>query len=217
MTSRGPSELVAQLQRGCLSPETLALKVGARVMFTKNDAAYRFVNGTLGSIIGFSRENGYPMVKTNASRTVAAEPMEWSIEDGGSILARITQVPLRLAWAMTVHKSQGMSLDAAHMDLSQVFEYGQGYVALSRVRTLAGLTLAGINERALQVHPDIRAKDVEFREASCATGEAQAEISSTALAERQAEFIRACGGKVSKSRSFDKRTSIVHVSNGARG
>src|SRR3989338_5052560 len=68
MTSRGPSELVAQIMRGCLSPETLALKVGARVMFTKNDAAYRFVNGTLGSIIGFSREDGYPMVKTNAGR-----------------------------------------------------------------------------------------------------------------------------------------------------
>ena len=62
-------------------------------------------------------------------------------------------MPLRLAWAITVHKSQGMSLDAAVIDLSRAFEYGQGYVALSRVRELVGLHLLGLNERALRVHP----------------------------------------------------------------
>jgi ATP-dependent DNA helicase PIF1 len=89
---------------------------------------------------------------------MVVEPAEWRIDDGGKTLARINQLPLRLAWAMTVHKSQGMSLDAAHMDLSQAFEYGQGYVALSRVRTLEGLSLAGLNQRALEVHPEIMEK-----------------------------------------------------------
>src|SRR6185437_13037883 len=90
----------------------------------------------------------------------------WKIEEGGKELASITQVPLRLAWAMTVHKSQGMSLDAAVIDLSRAFEYGQGYVALSRLRTLAGLHLLGLNERALRVHPLAVEKDEQFRAAS---------------------------------------------------
>jgi hypothetical protein len=73
---------------------------------------------------------------------------------------------LRLAWAITVHKSQGMSLDAAVIDLLRAFEYGQGYVALSRLRSLSGLYLLGLNERALRVHPEAVARDAEFRAAS---------------------------------------------------
>ena len=169
MEGRGPKDLVAQLVRGCLSPESLMVKIGARVMCTKNDPTNRFVNGTIGAVVGFHKESGLPTVKTLGGRMFVAEPQEWKIDDGVSTVARISQVPLRLAWALTVHKSQGMSLDAAHMDLSRVFEYGQGYVALSRVRTLAGITLAGMNERALQIHPAVYAKDGEFRALSAAT------------------------------------------------
>ena len=196
MESRGPEKLVLALKRGCLSPETLSLKVGARVMFTKNDiATHRYVNGTLGIVTGFT-DSGFPIVKTNARRTLYAEPDEWRIEDGGRVLARIIQVPLRLAWAMTVHKSQGMSLDAAHMDLSQAFEYGQGYVALSRVRTLAGLSLAGLNQRALEVHPEVRAKDEEFRAQSQKSRETFTAMPNQELATMHSNFIRACGGKL---------------------
>jgi hypothetical protein len=79
-------------------------------------------------------------------------------------VASVTQVPLRLAWAITVHKSQGMSLDAASIDLSRAFEFGQGYVALSRVKSLEGLNiLTGLNEKALQMHPTIVKADAEFR------------------------------------------------------
>ena len=198
MESHGAEKLVLALKRGCLSPEILALKVGARVMFTKNDVTrHRYTNGTLGIVAGFAKENGYPVVKTNSGKTIFAETDEWHIEDGGRVLARISQVPLRLAWAMTVHKSQGMSLDAAHMDLSQTFEYGQGYVALSRVRTLAGLSLAGLNQRALEVHPEIRAKDAEFRAESNKARAVFSKIPGRELQTMHTNFIRACGGKAS--------------------
>lgn len=195
MTSHGKDTLVATLKRGCLSPEILSLKIGARVMFTKNDVERKFVNGTLGVIAGFSKENGYPIVKTNSGRTFAVEPMEWHIEDGGRVLARIAQIPLRLAWAITVHKSQGMSLDGAYMDLSQAFEYGQGYVALSRVRTLAGLSLLGLNERALEVHPEVAKRDRDFKLRSASARkvfEAMAKKEHDVLAHN---FVAACGGK----------------------
>lgn len=196
MEGRGPEKLVAALKRGCLSPEILSLKVGARVMFTKNDVAkHRYVNGTLGTVTDFAKNDDYcPVVKTNSGRSIVVEPVEWHIEDRGRVLARISQVPLRLAWAMTVHKSQGLSLDAAHMDLSQTFEYGQGYVALSRVRTLAGLSLAGLNDQAVRVHPEISQKDGEFRSLSAAAREKFGAIATERLAAMHANFVRACGG-----------------------
>ncbi len=207
MLKKGTAAIVDQLTRGCLSPEALALKTGCRVMFTKNDPSLRYVNGTLGTVVGFSKETGYPVVKTHTNRLVTAEPAEWSVEDGGGVVGRITQIPLRLAWAMTVHKSQGMSLDAAHMDLSRVFEYGQGYVALSRVRTLRGLSLGGINERALCIHPHITKKDAEFRAASTSACKNLSARTPHEIEKRQNDFIEACGGKeVTQTQSHSVRT-----------
>jgi hypothetical protein len=94
---------------------------------------------------------------------------------------------------MTVHKSQGMSLDAAVIDLSRAFEYGQGYVALSRLRGLSGLHLLGLNERALLVHPLAVEKDAEFRAASAAAPRLEA----AAIAEKQQAFVAAGAGKPS--------------------
>ena len=166
MTSMGDKLLADGLKRGCLSPERLDLKIGASVMFTKNDPEGRFVNGTLGVVTEFAREDGFPVVVTKGGSTVVARPAEWKVAEDEAFKAGIEQVPLRLAWAITVHKSQGMSLDAAVMDLSNAFEYGQGYVALSRVRSLGGLHLLGWNERALRVHPEALAKDGDFRRSS---------------------------------------------------
>lgn len=196
MISSGSDTLVAGLKRGCLSPETLILKEGARVMFTKNDGyMHKFVNGTLGIVVKVKGQDGYPVIKTTEGKLVTVEPMEWSVSDGGRVLARINQIPLRLAWAMTVHKSQGMSLDSAHMDLSNAFEYGQGYVALSRVRTLKGLTLAGFNARAVAVHPEILAKDEDFRTQSSLSRDGFSGLPASELATMHANFIKACGGK----------------------
>jgi hypothetical protein len=190
MAAKGPDPFVQALKRGCLSPEALELKTGAVVMFTKNDAAGRYVNGTLGVIEGFDPDEGHPIVRTRRGPRIVAEPAKWKIDEAGRERASITQVPLRLAWAMTVHKSQGMSLDAAVIDLSRAFEYGQGYVALSRLRSLAGLHLLGLNERALRVHPLAVEKDAEFRAASEAA-RVGLKADGSILAQRQQAFIAA--------------------------
>jgi len=192
MLSKGAPHLVEALKRGCLSPQTLTLKVGARVMFTKNSMEGAFANGTLGEVVGFGVSG--PLVRTNAGRTLEVEPAEWSITDGGKVLARINQIPLRLAWAITVHKSQGMTLDAAAVDLSSAFEYGQGYVALSRVRTLSSLHLLGYNERALHVHPDILTHDRDFKWSSASARKRFEAMDEDEHATFAGAFVSAIGG-----------------------
>ena len=194
MTTSGRDTLVEGLKRGCLSPEVLELKEGVRVMFTKNSPQGKFVNGTLGTVVSFEQGSGLPVVETRRGKTVVAEPMEWQVEEQGKVRASITQVPLRLAYAMTVHKSQGMSMDEAVIDLSRAFEYGQGYVALSRVRRLEGVHLLGVNQRALEVHPQILEQDHAFREAAEAAREAFAAMPATELEDMQKQFVKALGG-----------------------
>ena len=213
MRERGAKQLVEQLKKSCLSPERLKLKIGAKVMFTKNNIEQGFVNGTTGTVVGFRKSDGLAIVKTRGGKTIAAEPLEWVVEAEGKALARIIQIPLRLAWAITVHKSQGMSLDAAVVDLSQAFEYGQGYVALSRVRTLKGLHILGWNERALEVHPGIRTQDAEFRAHSEAARIALLNTERKELERMHADFIRACGGAAP---SADSSTAKEMLASGAR-
>lgn len=199
MQTQGKSALVAAMIKSCLSPEILQLKIGASVMFTKNSSKGDFVNGTLGIVESFDDETFYPVIKTNNNKRILAQPMDWAVEENGKRRARITQLPLRLAWAITVHKSQGMSLDAAVMDLSAVFEFGQGYVALSRVRRLSGLHLLGWNEMTFLVHPEILKQDAKFRLAA-EIAEADLEnLSETALIAKQADFIFKCGGTITAS------------------
>ena len=195
MSSKGLGALAAALKKGCLSPETLYLKVGAAVMFTKNNLKEGFVNGTLGTVEKFNKYSGYPLVKMRSGKRIEVEPMDWAVEENGKIRARITQLPLRLAWAITVHKSQGVSLDEAVMDLSAVFEFGQGYVALSRVRRLSGLYLLGWNELAFRVHPEVLAKDAAFRTASSNAETAFSKIFPAELKKMHERFILSCGGK----------------------
>jgi ATP-dependent DNA helicase PIF1 len=196
MRAKGPERYVLQLKKSCLSPEELVLKTGARVMFTKNQPECGFVNGTLGEVAGFDDEDGAPVVKTTDGRRIFANPAEWAMTDGSRTLAKIMQFPLRLAWAITVHKSQGMTLDAAVVDLSRAFEYGQGYVALSRVRSSQGLCLLGWNERALLVHPDILAVDDRFKRQSADARSETERRASGEQEEREKAFITACGGSV---------------------
>src|SRR3989338_1681870 len=160
MISRGKDWMVGQLKRSCLAPETLNLKVGARVMFVKNNYEAGYSNGTLGTIVSFEAND--PVVRIASGEKITAKPASWTIDEDDKVKAEISQVPLRLAWAITVHKSQGMSLDAAEIDLTKAFEKGMGYVALSRVRTLEGLMLNGFNEKSLMVHEDVEVIDKDF-------------------------------------------------------
>ncbi len=171
MITKGKKPLVETLKKSCLAPEKLRLKKGARVMCVKNNFEEGYVNGTLGVVVscGWGID---PVIRTAATpdypdgREVTIKLADWTIEDDGRVIAQISQYPLRLAWAITVHKSQGMSLDAVEVDLSKSFEPGMGYVALSRVRTLAGLSILGMNQHALKVHPDVLEHDARLRELS---------------------------------------------------
>lgn len=164
MKERGSKSLLTLLKKSCLAPETLKLKEGAKVMFIKNNFDEGYVNGTLGTVEDCSYE--HIRVKTLTGKNINVERQTWIIEEDGHIKAEINQYPLRLAWAITVHKSQGMSLDSALVDLSHSFERGMGYVALSRVRSLSGLFLKGLNEMALRVNEEVLDFDKKFREKS---------------------------------------------------
>ncbi|MCK4918721.1 MAG: helix-turn-helix domain-containing protein [Candidatus Pacebacteria bacterium] len=164
MKDTGTKRLVDGLKKSCLAQEELRLKKGAVVMFIKNNFEKGYVNGTLGTIIDFN--NGQPVVETYSGKEILVEDEFWHIEEEGKQKAKIIQIPLRLAWAITIHKSQGMSLDLAEIDLSKSFVAGMGYVALSRVRSLDGLYLKGINNTALQVNDEILDFDLELKKES---------------------------------------------------
>lgn len=133
-------------------------------MFVKNNFEAGYVNGSIGHVVG--RYESLPIVELQDGTRIIADYMDWSIEENGKIKATILQIPLRLAWAITVHKSQGMTLDTAVMDLSDAFVRGQWYVALSRVRSLDGLILRGYNRTALEIDPRVREYDEVLRATS---------------------------------------------------
>lgn len=195
MNAMGPAVMTEALKRGCLSPEILSLKEGAVVMCTKNNPALGYANGTLGSVIGFEAGTDYPIIETYDGREMVIQPLDWAVEENGKVRAKLSQVPLRLAWAITIHKSQGQSLDAAAIDLSRTFEFGQGYVALSRVRRLDGISLLGWSEHAMRVHPEVLSADQGFKRSSELAARTFEALEATGeRSEMEARFITASGG-----------------------
>jgi hypothetical protein len=145
----------------------LGLKVGAKVMSIRNDLDKRYVNGSVGEVVRFS-EAGNPVVKFNRyPDEIEIYPADFDLYEEVIIdgkrdkktIASINQCPLKLGWAITVHKSQGMTLDEAYIDLTKCFTPGQGYVALSRLRNLDGLHLAGISGTAYNISSEALAVD----------------------------------------------------------
>ena len=247
-TSTGDTKLVETLKKTVRTQDDLVLKVGAKVMFIKNNTELGVSNGTMGELIGFaavkiddSKDNSddliedddsaesdtdknikgkdkkttkekdkpkakklttqkMPVVRLNTGREVIAEPEEWIIEDEtGDVLASYEQVPLCLAWAITIHKSQGMTLDAAEIDLSRTFELGQGYVALSRLKSLAGLQLLGMNDMSLQLDPLARGADKRFLALSDEADANYAMLDEESMTQSHEKFILKSGGTLSKS------------------
>jgi ATP-dependent exoDNAse (exonuclease V) alpha subunit len=166
MTSSGRKGAIESLKKSCLAPELLQLKKGAFVMFVKNSLEKKYVNGTLGTVVDFAPDSNYPIVQTQSGRIVEAKPESWEMRDGDKKIATVSQIPLRLAWAITVHKSQGMTLDAAHVDLGNAFVPGMGYVALSRVKKLDSLTIGGLNKMALTMNEEAYLLDEQLRKKS---------------------------------------------------
>ncbi len=194
MEGKGSKPLVEGLVKNCLSPQMLELKEDAMVMCTKNNFEVGYVNGTLARVVRF--DDGQPVIETTDGKEITMQTTTWEIAEDNKVLASIEQLPLRLAWAITVHKSQGMSLDAAEIDLSKAFVYGQGYVALSRVRSLAGLKVLGMHPNALQVDPLVVAADVRFRALTEEADDAFEQMEDEEVNEMHERFIVAHGGKV---------------------
>ena len=166
--ARGQANLIERLKRNMLAPEHLVLKKNAVVMAVRNDAEGRYVNGSLGMVIGFLKDarGGWPIVEFENGNVVTMKRADWEMMDGDDGLASVSQVPLRCAWAITIHKSQGMTLDSAIMDLSRTFAPGMGYVALSRVEKLDGLYLNGVHNRMFNVSADAVLLDDALRAGS---------------------------------------------------
>ena len=196
MEGKGRKQLIEGLAKNCLSPEMLMLKEDAMVMCTKNNFEEGYVNGTLARVIRF--DEGFPVIETLEGREIVMKTTTWEMAEDGKILASIEQLPLRLAWAITVHKSQGMSLDAAEIDLSKAFVYGQGYVALSRVRSLDGLKVLGMHPNALQVDPRVVLQDTKFHKESTAAEDAFIAMEDKEVEEMHERFVVARGGKLPK-------------------
>ena len=259
--AHGDNKLVETLKKSVRTSDELTLKVGAKVMFIKNNNELGVSNGTMGELVGFTTikplksssdrsaisddseyddiedeatdgaddetddtivaidgedepeskalvsTDRYPIIKLNNGRQVIAEGEEWIVEDeNGEILASYTQIPLTLAWAITIHKSQGMTLDAAEIDLSKTFELGQGYVALSRLKSLEGLKLLGMNDLSLRLDPLARGADSRFKVLSSEAEQAFEEIEADVLEEAHHRFVLVSGGTLNKSQieAFEK-------------
>lgn len=191
-------KLLDTIKKSMLAPEVLYLKVWAQVLFVKNNPAKWYYNGTTGEVVGFVAWSGYPLVKIANGDVITAEPEKRSVENANEIIVSVTQIPLKLARAITVHKSQGMTLDAAEMDLSKVFEPGQGYVALSRVKALESLKLLGLNESWLNAHPLVARGDDYFWSQSEILVDEYSARTDDIWDELHARFIELIGGAYTK-------------------
>jgi hypothetical protein len=213
MKATGSGPLVEALKKACLAPEVLRLRIGAEVMFLKNNFDAGYVNGTRGIVTGFAAD-GAPIVRMYDGIEVTVEPDTWQVDEDGKVKASLEQLPLRLAWAITIHKSQGMSLDAAEIDLSKAFAPGMGYVALSRVRTLEGVRLVGLNPNALQVDPAIRELDITLRRESDENESLFDDLDAAEAQKLQEAFITRSGGSIEaidplKAKEIIKKTPTI--------
>lgn len=154
-TDRG----IEQLKKSGPVPERLVLKVGCRVLFIQNDPNKRWVNGTRGTVVDVGTdEEGLERITIEKEnfRHVTVDPVQFSLLDGdGQQQAAVVNYPLILGYATTIHKSQGSTMDEMWVNLTNLWEPGQAYVALSRLRTGQGLRLLGWSPKSFLVDPQV--------------------------------------------------------------
>jgi ATP-dependent exoDNAse (exonuclease V) alpha subunit len=152
----GSEKHIETLAKMAPVPQKLILKVGCRVIFLQNDPQKRWINGTRGTVTKIEMDK--ITVKKDGAREVAVDKTTFSLQDAeGNITATVIQFPLTLAYATTIHKSQGATLDEVWCDLRSLWEPGQAYVALSRLRSAEGLKLVGWTPRSIIVDPKVLA------------------------------------------------------------
>jgi ATP-dependent DNA helicase PIF1 len=146
------SAALEKFHKYCTAPTTLQICKGAQVMLLKNlDIQNGLANGSRGVITGFISD--IPLVKFLNGEERLIDQNIWEVEENDKKILRAQQIPLKVAYAISIHKSQGCSLDYAEIDLSDIFEYGQAYVALSRVKSLEGLSIIDIDYDHIKAHP----------------------------------------------------------------
>lgn len=199
--SEGRASNIEKIFKSSLVLEEISLKKDAVVMFIKNNHELGYVNGTTGIVVDFDKETNLPIVKTSDGSLIKTPLEDWSMEnDKGSVVAKVSQIPLKLAWAITIHKSQGMTLDSAEIDLSKTFEVGQGYVALSRIKNIDGLRLMGFNDLALSVDPLILHIDERIKGASTKASDELSAISEKNLQKIFETYLESIGGITDKEK-----------------
>lgn len=152
----GSDSAVERLKKTSVLPDELHLKLGAKVMILQNDPRQRWVNGSLGKVADAS--DSVLMIELETGRMVELEKSSFHLLDPeGATLASVTNFPVQLAYAMTIHKSQGATMNALRVDLRRLWDPGQAYVALSRLRSADGLYLDGWDENSFHVSPQVRA------------------------------------------------------------
>jgi len=161
-TYEGVVDRIEHLKKNCLAQDNLLLKINAQVMMIKN--TYQkdgIINGSLGVVRDFSVKKNYPIVEFVNGSLLTISPEEWLIERFDElkqemiIEAKMTQIPLVASWAITIHKSQGLTLDKIYCDLSDIFTAGQAYVALSRARNIENVFIKGINFNKIYANKNV--------------------------------------------------------------
>jgi len=146
MKTTGMTPAIDYLRKNLLCSDKLLLKIGCKVMCIAN-LNERLCNGSQGTVIGF---DPYPVVRFSSFETMI-QPHTWTSES-----ASVAQIPLIHAWALTIHKAQGATLESAEIDLGNgIFECGQIYVGLSRLTCLEGLYLTAFNSSKIKSHPKV--------------------------------------------------------------
>ncbi|XP_060030300.1 ATP-dependent DNA helicase PIF1 [Erinaceus europaeus] len=167
-------EQARTLDAQCPVSQLLQLKLGAQVMLVKNLAVTRgLVNGARGVVVGFETQGrGLPQVRFLCGITEVIRADRWTVQTSGGQLLSRQQLPLQLAWAMSIHKSQGMSLDCVEISLGRVFASGQAYVALSRARSLQGLRVLDFDPAVVRCDPRVLLFYARLRRARGLCGDA---------------------------------------------